>query len=153
MTAIIAWLERHQIALYLASIVAGGLLGVGWAPASHLEATINPGLGVLLYATFLGVPFASIGAALRDGRFLAAVIVVNFAVVPVVAFALSRVVADRPALLFGVLLDWTGIRSSAFMLLYGVVWVSLIWMYFTEVRRTDVLNSHGGHSDVQPAAR
>ena len=56
-------------------------------------------------------------------------------------------------ILFGVLLDWTGIRSSAFMLLYGVVWVSLIWMYFTEVRRTDVLNSHGGHSDVQPAAR
>lgn len=56
-------------------------------------------------------------------------------------------------ILFGVLLDWTGIRSSAFMLLYCVVWVSLIWMYFTEVRRTDVLNSHGGHSDVQPAAR
>jgi NNP family nitrate/nitrite transporter-like MFS transporter len=25
------------------------------------------------------------------------------------------------------------------MLLYGVVWVSLIWMYWTEVRRTDLL--------------
>jgi MFS transporter, NNP family, nitrate/nitrite transporter len=42
-------------------------------------------------------------------------------------------------ILFGALLDITGIRSSAFMLLYGVVWVSLIWMYFTEVRRTEVL--------------
>ena len=42
-------------------------------------------------------------------------------------------------ILFGVLMDWTGIRSSAFMLMYGVVWVSLIWMYFTEVRRTDVM--------------
>jgi nitrate/nitrite transporter NarK len=40
--------------------------------------------------------------------------------------------------LFGVLLDLTGVRSSAFMLLYGVVWVSLVWMYFTEVRRTHV---------------
>ncbi|MGD9550362.1 MAG: nitrate/nitrite transporter, partial [Burkholderiaceae bacterium] len=38
-------------------------------------------------------------------------------------------------ILFGILLDWTGIRSSAFMLMYGVVWVSLIWMYWTEVRR------------------
>jgi len=44
-------------------------------------------------------------------------------------------------ILFGVLLDWTGIRSSAFMLLYGVVWVSLIWMYRTEMRDTDVLGS------------
>ncbi|AYH43190.1 nitrate/nitrite transporter [Azoarcus sp. DN11] len=45
-------------------------------------------------------------------------------------------------IMFGALLDLTGVRSSAFMLLYGVTWVSLIWMYWTEVRRTDVL--HGG---------
>ncbi|MFN3496546.1 MAG: MFS transporter, partial [Hydrogenophaga sp.] len=42
-------------------------------------------------------------------------------------------------IMFGALLDVTGIRSSAFMLMYGVVWVSLIWMYLTEVRRHDVL--------------
>ena len=42
-------------------------------------------------------------------------------------------------ILFGVLMDLTGIRSSAFMLMYGVVWVSLIWMYWTEVRRTEVI--------------
>lgn len=49
-------------------------------------------------------------------------------------------------IVFGALLDFTGIRSSAFMFMYGVVWVSLIWMYWTEVRRTDVM----GHG-VQPA--
>jgi hypothetical protein len=38
-------------------------------------------------------------------------------------------------IMFGALMDLTGIRSSAFMLMYGVVWVSLIWMYWTEVRR------------------
>lgn len=43
-------------------------------------------------------------------------------------------------IMFGVLMDLTGIRSSAFMLMYGVVWVSLIWMYWTEVRRTNLLN-------------
>jgi len=42
-------------------------------------------------------------------------------------------------ILFGALVDFTGIRSSAFMLMYGVVWVSLIWMYWTEVRKTPVL--------------
>ena len=42
-------------------------------------------------------------------------------------------------IMFGALMDFTGIRSSAFMLMYGVVWVSLIWMYWTEVRRTEVI--------------
>ena len=50
-------------------------------------------------------------------------------------------------IMFGALMDLTGIRSSAFMLMYGVVWISLIWMYFTEVRRTDLLAGR-----VTPAA-
>ena len=53
-------------------------------------------------------------------------------------------------ILFGLLVDLTAVRSSAFMLLYGVVWVSLIWMYFTEVRRTQVLGS--GASTVPAGA-
>jgi NNP family nitrate/nitrite transporter-like MFS transporter len=50
-------------------------------------------------------------------------------------------------ILFGALMDWTGVRSSAFMLLYGVVWVSLIWMYWTEVRRTELM---GHQAPVAP---
>lgn len=42
-------------------------------------------------------------------------------------------------IMFGALVDVTGVRSSCFMLMYGVVWVSLIWMYFTEVRRAEVM--------------
>lgn len=45
-------------------------------------------------------------------------------------------------IMFGALQDITGIRSTCFMLLYGVVWVSLIWMYLTEVRRMDLMKSH-----------
>ena len=52
-------------------------------------------------------------------------------------------------IMFGLLLDFTGIRSSAFMLMYGVVWVSLIWMYWTEVRQTEVM---GVHSKTSPFA-
>lgn len=104
MNLTVDWLERHQIALYIAAIGVGGATGVLLPSASHLEVAINPVLGLLLYATFLGVPFASIGSAVRDGRFLAAVLLLNFTVVPVVAYGLSRFVADRPALLFGVLL-------------------------------------------------
>ncbi|MFJ5298710.1 nitrate/nitrite transporter [Pseudomonas sp. NPDC088368] len=42
-------------------------------------------------------------------------------------------------ILFGALVDLTGVRSSAFMLMYGVVWVSLIWMYFSEIRKRPLL--------------
>jgi len=34
-------------------------------------------------------------------------------------------------ILFGALLDLTGIRSSAFMLMYGTVCVSLVWMHYS----------------------
>ena len=52
-------------------------------------------------------------------------------------------------ILFGILMDLTGIRSSAFMLLYGVVWVSLIWMYWTEVRRAEVMGSNAKAFSLQ----
>ncbi|AKA85971.1 MULTISPECIES: MFS transporter [Pseudomonas] len=42
-------------------------------------------------------------------------------------------------ILFGALVDLTGVRSSCFMLMYGVVWVSLTWMYFSEIRKRPLL--------------
>ncbi|WP_235506069.1 arsenic resistance protein [Arthrobacter sp. Leaf337] len=101
----VAWMERRQIGLYLAAIVAGAAAGL-LAPdsAAALELAINPVLGLLLYATFLGIPFASLGRALRDVPFMATVLVLNFAVVPLVVFGLSRFVAGDQALLVGLLL-------------------------------------------------
>ena len=43
-------------------------------------------------------------------------------------------------IMFGALVDLTGVRSSCFMLMFGVVWVSLIWMYWTEVRGLDLMS-------------
>ncbi len=37
-------------------------------------------------------------------------------------------------IMFGAAVDITGIRSSAFMIMFGVVWVSLIWIYLSEVK-------------------
>jgi NNP family nitrate/nitrite transporter-like MFS transporter len=44
-------------------------------------------------------------------------------------------------IMFGALMDLTGIRSSASMVMYGVVWVSLIWMCWTEVRGAELMGS------------
>ncbi len=102
---LVAWMERHQIGLYLMAIVVGGAVGfLARGSAGALEHAINPVLGLLLYATFLGIPFASIGKAARDFRFLATVLVLNFVIVPVVVFGLTRFIAGDQALLVGVLL-------------------------------------------------
>jgi len=36
-------------------------------------------------------------------------------------------------IMFGVLVDFTGVNSSIFMLLWGITGVSLVWMYWTEI--------------------
>lgn len=100
----VAWLERRQVALYLTAIAAGLAVGVLVPGAHRLEVLITPVLAALLHVTFLAVPFHRLGAALRDLRFLTALLVVNVVVVPPVVLLLSRPVAGDQALLVGVLL-------------------------------------------------
>ncbi|WP_407566265.1 arsenic resistance protein [Streptomyces sp. 184] len=98
-------MERHQVAVYLGALAAGGL--VGWvAPAAGpgLEHAINPVLAALLYVTFLQVPAAHLLRSLRAGRFLAAALVVNFVVVPLVVAAMFAFLPDDQAVRMGVLL-------------------------------------------------
>ncbi len=98
------WTERHQVPLYLAALLAGATIGLLLPGAARpAELAITPVLGLLLYATFLAVPFAKIGQALRDWRFLASVMALNFVLAPVVVFGLSRIVAHDQVLLVGVL--------------------------------------------------
>ncbi len=44
-------------------------------------------------------------------------------------------------IMFGALVDLTGVLVC-FMLMYGVVWVSLAWMYFSEMRKRPLLASN-----------
>jgi ACR3 family arsenite efflux pump ArsB len=98
-------LERKQVPIYAAGLLLGAAIGlVSPATGSALEAAIYPVLGILLYATFLQVPFSELRSAAASGRFLAAMLVLNFLFVPVVVLLLSRFVAGEPAVFLGVLL-------------------------------------------------
>jgi len=44
-------------------------------------------------------------------------------------------------IMFGAIVDLTGINSGIFMLLYGATWVALIWMYLTEVRKVPMIKT------------
>lgn len=95
MRVAVEWWDRHQVALYVAAIAGGSAVGLLWpATAPVLSGATNPVLALLLFATFLGVPLVEVGRAFRDIRFLGTVLVVNFVLVPLIAFGLSRFVAD-----------------------------------------------------------
>lgn len=98
-------MDDHQIAIYLVAMAVGGLLG-RLAPAAGpgLEHAINPVLGALLFVTFLQVPAGELFRSLRDGRFLAAALVVNFVVVPLVVAAMFAFLPADQAVRLGVLL-------------------------------------------------
>ncbi|VFA99713.1 arsenic resistance protein [Nocardia cyriacigeorgica] len=104
-SGVVARLERHQVAIYLAALSIGAV--AGWtAPDAGptLEHLINPVLAALLYVTFLQVPVAQLGRAVRAGRFLAAALVVNFVVVPMVVAAVFVFLPADTAIRLGVLL-------------------------------------------------
>jgi MFS transporter, NNP family, nitrate/nitrite transporter len=55
-------------------------------------------------------------------------------------------------IMFGALVDLTGVRSSSFMLMFGIVWVSLVWMYWTEVRPVKIGRHHARQAAQQTAS-
>ncbi len=98
-------LEKHQVAIYFITVFAGLLAAtvVGRSSAA-LEAWINPALAALLYVTFLQVPMTSLRQVLSHGRFLLALLIVNFVAVPLVVLGLIQFLPDNPVLQFAVLL-------------------------------------------------
>ncbi|HMP15542.1 MAG TPA: bile acid:sodium symporter [Gemmatales bacterium] len=98
-------MERLQIPIYFAAVFVGsaaGLLIPGIT--ATLEMLIWPAVGLLLYFTFLQVPLLHFWQALRDVRFLAAILVANFLLVPLVVWLLLGLVPALPALQMGVAL-------------------------------------------------
>lgn len=105
MRAAIDRAERWQVPLFLAALALGAVVGLASPEAGGLiEPGITPVLALLLFFTFLGVPFGRLAAAVRDLRFAGVLVAVNFVAVPAIAWALSRLVAHDDALLVGVLL-------------------------------------------------
>src|SRR5690606_18924994 len=98
-------LERHQVWIYLTALLLGLLFG-RLAPdaAPVLELLVWPSLGLLLYTTFTQVPLLHLSDALRDRRFIAAVVAANFLLVPLLVLALLPLAPDQPALRLGMLL-------------------------------------------------
>lgn len=98
-------LEQHQIAIYFVVVIVaavGGLL----APqaAQGLGSVVTPAIAVLMYAMFLQIPFLQLRQGLANRRFIAALLVANFVLIPLLVWALTLGLHDQPAILIGALL-------------------------------------------------
>ncbi|AVI64182.1 arsenic resistance protein [Halomonas sp. GFAJ-1] len=98
-------LEKQQSWLYLGFISLGLTLGV-LAPTrvAPLEQLLWPLLGVLLYATFTQIPLLHIKQSVADVRFMTALLVGNFVVIPALLGLLVLWLPLSPPVIAGVLL-------------------------------------------------
>lgn len=96
-------LDRHQIWIYLASVLAG--VAVAWAitGTEQMEVLVNPALALMLFVTFLQVPLRDIGKAFRNIRFVVALLAANFVVTPILVFLLLQFAPDDPMVRLGML--------------------------------------------------
>ena len=100
-----AWLQRRQVGVYAVAVVAAVALGAVRPDATPvLRQFVNPVLAVLLYVTFLEIPFVRLRRAFTNTRFLGAALTMNFLVVPVVVWVLTRVFPQDPVVLVGALM-------------------------------------------------
>lgn len=98
-------LERHQVWLCLAAIISGLALGVRVPGVGPLFDTLLwPVLGALLYSTFVQVPLLHLRDAFRDLRFVSALLLGNFILIPLLVWGLVLLLPDDPAVRLGVLL-------------------------------------------------
>ncbi len=98
-------MDRHQVPIYIAAIAAGAAAGaIAPGTTESFSVAMNPALAALLYVTFLQVPIASLAEAARDTRFISALLVANFVVLPLLVAVLLPLLPDDDAVKIGVLL-------------------------------------------------
>ncbi|MFW6021621.1 MAG: arsenic resistance protein [Guyparkeria sp.] len=98
-------LEKYQVVVYLVAVAAGLAIGLFAPPTGEwLEWSLWPLLAALLYVTFTQTHLESIGSALVDRRFLLVMLTVNFVLIPILVWGLTRLFVDDPILAMGVFL-------------------------------------------------
>lgn len=98
-------LEHNQIPVYFVAVLLAALFGLLAPSVGHtLGALVTPAIAVLMYAMFLQIPFLDLRQAFGNKRFLSALLLANFILVPLLVWALTRGLVGRPALLVGALL-------------------------------------------------
>jgi len=95
------WLEHHQIGLYFVAVAIAAVAGLASEGIADLAAmAITPAIAVLMYAMFLQIPFLELRQAFANRRFVGALLLANFVLVPLLVWLLTLpLLAATPLLL------------------------------------------------------
>ncbi|MNZ44491.1 Sodium Bile acid symporter family protein [compost metagenome] len=98
-------LEKNQIGVYAAALIIGAIIGlVSPAMGLFLEHTISLMIAILLFSMFCQIPFLKLREALSNGRFMGALLLVNFVLVPLLVYLLILIFPQPSPVLLGVCL-------------------------------------------------
>lgn len=98
-------LERHQIGVYAAALIMGGIFGIAIPEmGSAIQFGISPLIAILLFGMFAQIPFLQLRDSLSNLSFLGALLLSNFVAVPLVVWGLVALFPQPPAMLIGILL-------------------------------------------------
>lgn len=98
-------LEKKQISVYAVALIVGGTLG--WLSpqiGSFLEPMVSSIIAILLFSMFCQIPFLKLREALSNRRFIGALLLVNFILIPLLVLALTKLFPQPGPVLIGVFL-------------------------------------------------
>ena len=98
-------LEKNQIGVYAVTLLVGGVVGlVSPRLGDLLEPLVSFAIAILLFSMFCQIPFLKLREALRNRRFIGALLLVNFILIPLLVLLLIQIFPQPGPVLIGVCL-------------------------------------------------
>ncbi|MEK3724580.1 arsenic resistance protein [Paenibacillus sp. FSL H8-0034] len=98
-------LEQKQILIYAITLIVAAVIGLMWPAFSSTFGYITSiVIAILLFSMFTQIPFFRLQETLSNRRFIYALLVTNYAAVPLLVWLLTSFLPNQPPLLLGVML-------------------------------------------------
>lgn len=97
-------IENNQVSIYAFTIILALILGLNFPNIAGFQYGLTLALGILMYSMFLQIPFVDLKASFSNRQFMAALLISNYIVVPLLVFILIQFLPNQPAIIFAVLL-------------------------------------------------
>ncbi|MBH0173538.1 arsenic resistance protein [Fictibacillus sp. 23RED33] len=98
-------LENQRIWIYGISLLIGGFTGLTFENfGAGLQWTISPLIAILMYGMFAQIPFLKIREAVSNVRFMIALLIGNFVIVPTIVWGLISIFPQPAPIVLGICL-------------------------------------------------
>lgn len=97
-------IELNQVSIYVVTIIVATLLGSNMANINKMIDHLPVVLGILMYSMFLQIPFKQLKSSFSNHKFITALLLSNYIIVPIVVAILIQFLPNETTIIFAVLL-------------------------------------------------